>query len=64
MENSLTIIGTEEFSGVFKQGGFDVIIGNPPYIKEFVNKDALTDCMIIHIIKEKWIYGQCLPVYQ
>jgi len=38
--NSLTINWQEEFSGVFKQGGFDVIIGNPPYIKEFVNKDA------------------------
>jgi len=38
--NSLTFKWKEEFSGVFKQGGFDVIIGNPPYIKEFVNKEA------------------------
>ena len=30
----------EQFPDVFKQGGFDVIIGNPPYIKEFVNKSA------------------------
>lgn len=30
----------EEFPEVFKQGGFDVIIGNPPYIKEFVSEDA------------------------
>lgn len=30
----------KEFPEVFKQGGFDVIIGNPPYIKEFVNKSA------------------------
>ena len=30
----------EEFPEVFKQGGFDVIIGNPPYIKEFVSKSA------------------------
>lgn len=30
----------EEYPEVFKQGGFDVIIGNPPYIKEFVNKAA------------------------
>lgn len=30
----------EKFPEVFKQGGFDVIIGNPPYIKEFVNKNA------------------------
>lgn len=29
-----------EFPDVFKQGGFDVIVGNPPYIKEFVNKSA------------------------
>ena len=38
--NSLTCNYKEEFSQVFKQGGFDVIIGNPPYIKEFVNKEA------------------------
>ena len=30
----------EQFPQVFKQGGFDVIIGNPPYIKEDVNKNA------------------------
>lgn len=30
----------KEFPAVFKQGGFDVIIGNPPYIKEPVNKSA------------------------
>jgi len=38
--NSLTCNYKEDFPQVFKQGGFDVIIGNPPYIKEFVNKDA------------------------
>jgi len=38
--NSLKFNWKEEFSGVFKQGGFDVIIGNPPYIKEFVNREA------------------------
>jgi adenine-specific DNA-methyltransferase len=38
--NSLTFDWKEEFKEIFKQGGFDVIIGNPPYIKEFVNKDA------------------------
>lgn len=30
----------EEFPEVFQQGGFDVIIGNPPYIKEDVEKSA------------------------
>ncbi len=29
-----------EFKEAFKQGGFDVIIGNPPYIKEYTNKSA------------------------
>ncbi len=33
----------EEFPEIFAQGGFDVIIGNPPYIKEFVNKSAFDD---------------------
>ena len=30
----------DEFSEVMKDGGFDIIIGNPPYIKEYVNKSA------------------------
>jgi len=30
----------EEFPEVFNKGGFDVIIGNPPYIKEDTNKEA------------------------
>jgi adenine-specific DNA-methyltransferase len=30
----------ERFSEAFKNGGFDVIIGNPPYIKEYVDKSA------------------------
>lgn len=28
------------FSDVFKSGGFDLLIGNPPYIKEYVNREA------------------------
>ncbi len=31
------------FSAVFAQGGFDLLIGNPPYIKEYVNRDAFND---------------------
>lgn len=30
----------EEFPEVFKQGGFDIIIENPPYIKEDTNKSV------------------------
>lgn len=33
----------EEFPNVFKQGGFDVIIGNPPYIKELDNKELFQE---------------------
>ena len=27
------------FAKVFDQDGFDLVIGNPPYIKEYVNRD-------------------------
>ncbi len=30
----------EEFPHVFEDGGFDVVIGNPPYVKEYTNKSA------------------------
>ncbi len=30
----------EEFPEIMKEGGFDVVIGNPPYIKEYLNKSA------------------------
>ena len=29
-----------EFASVFDDGGFDCIIGNPPYVKEYTNKDC------------------------
>lgn len=28
------------FSDVFENGGFDILIGNPPYIKEYTNREA------------------------
>lgn len=33
----------KEFPKVFEKGGFDVVIGNPPYIKENTNKSAFDD---------------------
>ena len=30
----------QAFPKVFENGGFDVIIGNPPYVKEYTNKSA------------------------
>ncbi|MEA2041825.1 MAG: DNA methyltransferase [Bacteroidota bacterium] len=31
-----------EFADIMKSGGFDVVIGNPPYIKEYTNREAFT----------------------
>lgn len=33
----------KEYKEVFDKGGFDVIIGNPPYIKEYTNKSAFDE---------------------
>ena len=32
----------KEFPQIFAKGGFDVVIGNPPYVKEATNKNAFT----------------------
>lgn len=29
----------KEFAEIFKEGGFDAVIGNPPYIKEYTNRE-------------------------
>ncbi len=38
--NSLTFNWSKEFPEIINSGGFDVIIGNPPYIKEYTNEKA------------------------
>ncbi len=55
----------EEFPDVFKQGGFDVIIGNPPYIKEFVNKsafDGLHDSPYYQGKMDIWTMFACVSI--
>jgi len=32
----------DEFADIMQNGGFDVVIGNPPYIKEYTNRQAFT----------------------
>lgn len=31
---------SEEFTAIFEEGGFDVVVGNPPYIREAINRSA------------------------
>lgn len=55
----------EQFPDVFKQGGFDVVIGNPPYIKEFVNKsafDGLHDSPYYQGKMDLWTLFACISI--
>ena len=55
----------EQFPEVFKQGGFDVIIGNPPYIKEFVNKsvfDGLHNSLYYQGKMDIWTMFGCVAI--
>jgi len=47
------------FSDVFKQGGFDLVIGNPPYIKEYVNRKAFDHVRDSPYYQGR-IFGTCL----
>ena len=48
--NSITEFDfNEEFSEVFSKGGFDVVIGNPPYVKQERLKD------VKHVLEEKYL---------
>lgn len=57
--NSITEFDfNEEFSEVFAKGGFDVVIGNPPYVEQKKIKD------IKHILEEKYdTYNSMADLY-
>lgn len=57
--NSITEFNfNEEFSEVFSKGGFDVVIGNPPYVEQKKIKD------IKHILEEKYdTYNSMADLY-
>ncbi len=42
VQKSLAIKWKQEFKSVFDAGGFDIIVGNPPYVKEYENRQAFT----------------------
>lgn len=60
-----SFIWEEEFPEVFRQGGFDVIVGNPPYIKEDINKSAfegLHDSLYYQGKMDLWTMFACISI--
>jgi adenine-specific DNA-methyltransferase len=54
-----------EFKEVLTQGGFDVIIGNPPYIKEYTNRtafDGLHDSLYYQGKMDIWTLFACRAI--
>lgn len=55
----------QAFSEVFQQGGFDAIIGNPPYVKEYSNREIFEQIKCSHLIKyyqgkmDLWYFFVC-----
>lgn len=55
----------KEYKEVFSQGGFDVIIGNPPYIKEDANRmafDGLRDSPYYQGKMDLWTSFACIAI--
>jgi len=55
----------KEFSEIMKNGGFDVVIGNPPYIKEYTNREAFTGLHSHYCYQGKmdlWYFFGCLAL--
>ena len=54
-----------KFPEVFENGGFDIIVGNPPYIKENVNKnafDGLRDSPYYQGKMDIWTFFGCISL--
>jgi len=55
----------QEFPDIMQNGGFDVVIGNPPYIKEYTNKEAFTGLHSHYCYQGKmdlWYFFGCLAL--
>lgn len=55
----------KEFSTVIKKGGFDIIIGNPPYVKEYTDRESFENVKKANLAKyyqgkmDLWYFFVC-----
>ena len=60
--------GDDGFSDIFKNGGFDVVIGNPPYVKEYTERSIFEDIKKSYMSKyyegkmDLWYFFVCLGI--
>ncbi len=55
----------KEFADIMKNGGFDVVIGNPPYIKEYTNRHAFNHLHNHYCYQGKmdlWYFFGCIAL--
>ncbi|MBX3165315.1 MAG: N-6 DNA methylase [Bacteroidetes bacterium] len=56
------------FPEVFKQGGFDCVIGNPPYVKEYTSRETFEQIRKSHLAKyyqgkmDLWYFFACYGI--
>jgi adenine-specific DNA-methyltransferase len=56
------------FPEVFKQGGFDCVIGNPPYVKEYTSRETFEQIRKSHLAKyyqgkmDLWYFFVCYGI--
>lgn len=54
-----------EFSSIFKSGGFDIVIGNPPYVKEYTDREIFENIKKSKLVKyyqgkmDLWYFFVC-----
>jgi adenine-specific DNA-methyltransferase len=55
----------KNFPEAFKQGGFDCVIGNPPYVKEYTSRETFEQIKKSHLVKyyqgkmDLWYFFLC-----
>ncbi|GHV76414.1 adenine methyltransferase [Spirochaetia bacterium] len=55
----------KEYPEVFKDGGFDVVVGNPPYVKEYTSRETFEDIKKSYLSKyyqgkmDLWYFFVC-----